>query len=155
MAIMLAANMMNVEFNKLSLSQTALDALKLCCADRVRLLPVVDEQGRMVGVVSTGALVKAAFSRATAADALELMRNIDGLAVKKAGDIMDRGSSPFKGFLSLLPDAPASQVASLFSGAAPGVETVFVLDSDARLLGVITIWDFLKRISAYAEKAGG
>lgn len=149
MAIMLAANMMNVEFNKLSLSQTALDALKLCSADRVRLLPVVDEQGRMVGVVSTGALVKAAFSRATAADALELMRNIDGLAGKKAGDIMDME------FLSLLPDAPASQVAVFFSGTPNAAETVFVLDSGARLLGVITIWDFLKRISAYAEKAGG
>lgn len=147
MTIMLAANMMNVEFNKLSLSQTALDALKLCCADRARFLPVVDEQGRMVGVVSTGALVKAAFSRGTAADAFELMRSIDGLAGKKAGDIMDME------FLSLLPDAPASQVASLFSGAPNAAETVFVLDSDARLLGVITVWDFLKRISAYAEKA--
>jgi len=144
---MLAANMMNADFRRLSPSQTALDALDLCRAERAALLPVVGEGDRLIGVVSAYALVKEVLSNGRSPDAPEFMRNIDGLAVKKVGDIIE------KGFLSVLPDAPAAQVAALFLDAAPGVETIFVLDNGARLLGVITLWDFFKRLSAYAEKA--
>jgi len=102
---------------------------------RIRHLPVLDDDGRLVGIVSQRDLFRGALARALGYGAHAQQKLLGQLLVK---EVMTNDP------ISIAPDAPLAEAARLMLtrkiGALPVVE-------DGRLVGILTESDFVKRCS--------
>ncbi|HXI10137.1 MAG TPA: CBS domain-containing protein [Thermodesulfobacteriota bacterium] len=153
---MIASNIMTTGVVTLGHKSTMLDAIKLISVKQVRQIPVVDPSGRVVGVITPRKLMKAILppyvADGTVADVRfapelpEFVENIDSLASKSVDDILD------KEFVSVGPETHSMEVAALFVNAKKPVESILVVDSGKRVLGIISPWDLFRRLWEYSER---
>jgi acetoin utilization protein AcuB len=117
------------------------DALKLMHANGFRRLPIVDDKGKLVGIVSERDLLYASPSKATSLSIWELHYLLTKLQIQEimTGDV-----------ITTTPDTPiedaAHQMAEKKIGGLP------VVDEHDRLIGVITETDIFK---AFVEMFAG
>ncbi len=109
------------------------DALRLMRDKNIRRLPVVDKQGKLVGIVSDKDLYLASPSPASSLDIFELRYLLARLSVEK---IM---SSPV---ITVQPDTPLEEAARIMADKKIG--GLPVLDVDQNLVGIITESDLFK-----------
>jgi acetoin utilization protein AcuB len=109
------------------------DALRLMRDSNIRRLPVVDNQGKLVGIVSDKDLYLASPSPASSLDIFELRYLLARLTVDK---IM---SSPV---ITVQPDTPLEEAARIMADRKIG--GLPVLDTDQNLVGIITESDLFK-----------
>jgi len=148
---MIAANIMTTGVMTLRRGTDMLYALKLISEKRIRQVPVVEEDGRLVGVITPGRLMEALLapspSGETCASGLpEFIGKIDSLADKSIDGVIDTG------FISVKPDTKAMEIAAIFANGKKPVESILVLDDQERLLGIISPWDVFTRLWEYARK---
>lgn len=153
---MIAANLMTTDIVKLTPSATMRDVIKEAVDEKIRLMPVVNGDNEVVGVVTPRSLMKAILPKyiteglledvAFAPDLPQFIENIDSMASKKVSDIMDRE------FASVQPETSSMEVAAIFIKARKPVESILVVDDKKRLLGIISPWDIFKRLWEYAQK---
>jgi acetoin utilization protein AcuB len=109
------------------------DALRLMRDSNIRRLPVVDNQGKLVGIVSDKDLYLASPSPASSLDIFELRYLLARLTVDK---IM---SSPV---ITVQPTTPLEEAARIMADRKIG--GLPVLDGDQNLVGIITESDLFK-----------
>lgn len=109
------------------------DALRMMRDQNIRRLPVVDKQGKLVGIVSDKDLYLASPSPASSLDIFELRYLLARLGVEK---IM---SSPV---VTVQPDTPLEEAARIMADKKIG--GLPVVDSDQNLVGIITESDLFK-----------
>lgn len=101
---------------------------------RIRRLPVVDEEGRLVGIVTLGDIREASPSDATSLSIFELNYLLARLTVDK---IMSRK------VITVTPDTPIYEAARLMLEHKIGGLPVVV---DSRVVGIITESDIFKMV---------
>lgn len=117
------------------------DALQLMREHRFRRLPVVDKQGKLVGIVSERDLLYASPSPATSLSVWELNYLLSKLQVR---EIMTRA------VITTTPDAPIEDAARLIADNKVG--GLPVVDEKNHVVGVITETDIFK---TFVEMLGG
>ncbi|HBG47709.1 MAG TPA: hypothetical protein DDW94_12095 [Deltaproteobacteria bacterium] len=153
---MIAATIMTKEVLTIPVAATMLDAFKLVRDSRVRQIPVVGGEGKVVGVITPRTLLKSILPRYVsegliadvrfAPELPEFVHNIDALSQKKVADLLDRD------FIAVSPETSSMEVAALLVNAKKHAESVLVVDDRGTLLGIISPWDIFKRLWDYAEK---
>jgi acetoin utilization protein AcuB len=109
------------------------DALKLMHDHRFRRLPVADERGELVGIVSERDLMYVSPSPATSLNVWELHYLLSRLQIQEimTGDV-----------ITTTPDTPIEDAAHLMADNKIG--GLPVMDGDDRVIGVITETDIFK-----------
>lgn len=153
---MIAANIMTTKVQTVPLTGTMYDAFRLIHESRVRQIPVIDENGKVAGVITPRALMKAVLPRYVTEGLMEDIRfapelpdfveHIDSLAYKPVSDLLERD------FVAVAPETSTMEIAALMVNAKKLVESVLVVDDRLTLLGIISPWDVFKRLWEYAEK---
>jgi acetoin utilization protein AcuB len=118
------------------------DAAKLMRARKIRHLPVVDEGGRLVGMVTARDLRQALFAPAVQADTEDLLGVLQALSV---GDVMTRGVLSVRAATSIHDAARLMHERKL--GALPVLER-------ERLVGILTETDVLRAFQEMLGPAG-
>ena len=109
------------------------DALRLMRDKNIRRLPVIDNQGKLIGIVSDKDLYLASPSPATSLDIFEMRYLLARLGVEK---IM---SAPV---ITVQPDTPLEEAARIMADRKIG--GLPVLDEQENLVGIITESDLFK-----------
>ena len=109
------------------------DALKLMQERRFRRLPVVDDKGRLIGIVAERDLLYASPSPATSLSVWELNYLLSKITIK---GLMTRE------VVTTTPDTPIEEAARLM--VDQGVGGLPVVDRDNRPIGMITETDIFK-----------
>lgn len=153
---MTAAGIMTKEVLTIPGSGTMLDAFRLLKEKKVRQIPVLDGQSRVMGVITPRALMKAILPKYVsdglvadvkfAPELPDFIRNIDSLALKKVVDLMERD------FVAVRPETSTMEVAALLVNPGKHADSVLVVDDGNRLLGIISPWDVFRRLWDYSEK---
>ena len=153
---MTAASIMTTKVLSISASGTMFDAFKLVQEMRVRQIPVLDDQKRVVGIITPRSLMKAILPSYITEGLLsdvkfapelpDFAKHIDQLASKKVSDLLE------KDFAAVSPETSVMEVATLMINAKKHVESVLVVDDKRVLLGIISPWDVFKRLWDYSEK---
>jgi acetoin utilization protein AcuB len=117
------------------------DALKLMRERKIRRIPVVDAQNRLVGIVSERDLLHAAPSPATSLSVWELNYLLWRLQL---GDVMT------KKVTTVAPNMPLVEAACLMLDKKIG--GMPVVDEQAHVVGVITESDIFRAFVAMAEE---
>lgn len=146
-----AANIMTTDVVTLKGSQTVQEALRIMGDKRIKQLPVVDEGGRVMGILTSRGLFKAILPRYItegllrdvrfAPDLPQLHQRLKELAQKDVSEIMDK--DPVK----VGPEVSVLEVATIFINAERLIESILVVDNEDRLLGIISPWDVCKMAS--------
>ena len=154
---MTAASIMTTKVLSIPASGTMFDAFKLVQEMRVRQIPVLDGQKRVVGVITPRSLMKAILPSYITEGLLsdvkfapelpDFVKHIDSLASKKVFDLLE------KDFAAVSPETSVMEVSTLMINAKKHVESVLVVDDKRVLLGIISPWDVFKRLWDYSEKA--
>jgi len=108
------------------------DALKLLREKGVRRLPVVDEEGKLVGIVTEKDLLYASPSKATTLDVWELSYLLSKLTVK---DVMT------KNVITVSDDTPIEEAAKIMADSKIGALPVM---HEGELVGIVTETDIFK-----------
>ncbi len=116
------------------------EALRLMHSEHIRRLPVVDKEGRMVGIVSELDLLKASPSPATSLSIYEIPYLLSKIKMR---DIMT------KDVITVTEDTPLEEAARIMADNKIGGLPVM---RDGRLVGIITETDIFK---VFLEMLGG
>lgn len=147
---MIAANIMTKSVVTLGRSKSVLDAVKLINDKRIRQLPVVDSDNKVVGVITPRALLKGILPKYISEGMLEdvkfapelpeFVENIDALAKKNVDEVLE------KDYVAVSSATHTMEIAALFIRPEKTPESILVLDENKRLLGIISPWDIFKRL---------
>lgn len=114
-------------------------AVRLLEENRISGLPVVDRDGKLVGIVSEADLLNKAEKREPDAYVLESRRHrLD----RSRASALDVASAMSRDIVSVRPDAPIALAAREMH--ARGYKRLPVVDSDGRLVGIVSRGDVLK-----------
>ncbi len=131
---MLVKNHMTTKVITIAPSTSVSDALNLIRINKIRRLPVIDREGRLVGIVSEKDLLYASPSPATSLSVYEIGYLLSKLKVE---EVMSRK------VISISEDVPIEEAALIMAqnkiGALPVVK-------DGKLVGIITETDIFKTL---------
>ena len=115
------------------------EAVRLLEDNRISGLPVIDRDGKLVGIVSEADLLNKAEKREPDAYVLESRRHrLD----RSRASTLDVGSAMSRDIVSVRPDSPIALAAREMH--ARGFKRLPVVDSDGRLVGIVSRGDLLK-----------
>lgn len=140
---MFAAMMISGATTRLTTGQTLLDAMLALARARASLVPVVDAEGGVLGVVTLRTIMDELFGNSAAPALPPLITNINGLAAKSVLTAIETDC------VCITPQTPATEIASIFSRVNP--PGILVVDDRKTLLGIITPQDFLDRLCAHTK----
>lgn len=140
---MFAAMMISGPKARLTTDQTLLDAMLALARSRASLVPVVDAEGVVLGVVTLRTIIDELFGNHMPAAFQTLIANMDGIAAKSVLTAMNTDC------VCVAPQTPAAEIASIFSSVNP--PGIMVVDGRKSLLGVITPQDFLDRMCVHLK----
>ncbi|MCK5237833.1 MAG: CBS domain-containing protein [Deltaproteobacteria bacterium] len=153
---MIAAKIMATKVETLTVDHTIADALKIIWEKRIRQLPVVDENKKVLGLVTPRLLLRSILPGYIskgylkdvkfAPELTQFVQNLDMLAEKKIGDIINHD------FCIVSPETSSMEVAALFINEEKHVECIMVADNMDRILGIISPVDVFKRICEFEEE---
>jgi CBS-domain-containing membrane protein len=160
---MIAANIMTTEVSTLTSKNTVEDAVKLLKDKKVRVVPIVDEEKKVIGAITSRTLMRCILpgyiSRGYLKDvkfAPELQQfidNIEGLAKIGVCDFMaSEQVIENPGYAKISPETSVMEVAAIFVNPERLVESILVVDNMERLLGIVTPVDAFKRLWEFAGK---
>ncbi len=149
-----AAMIMTTEVATTKCGITAAQAMKLLKDSRVRQLPVVDNDNKVLGLLTSRKLLYLTLPRYIsegllkdvkfAPDLPQFHQKSAELAGKDVCEVMD------KEFIKIGPEVSVIEVATIFVSAEKPIECILVVDNEDRLLGIISPWDIFKRLCEYA-----
>jgi len=143
---MKAKDVMSVEVVTISSRTTVLEAAKLMLDRRISGLPVVNEEGRLVGIVTEGDLMRRAEIGTELLPSIPNPKAIDDFKLSgeyfkshggRVEDIMTRDA------VRVFENTPLAEVAALM--ALKGIKRVLVMGND-KVAGIISRADFLRAL---------
>jgi CBS domain-containing protein len=152
-----AAQVMTTEVITVSSESKVTEAVHRMIDQHVKRLPVVDQSGKLVGMISRVDIFRT-ITKAAATDTNTQKQKIIIQNVRSVSDIMQRDTH------TVLPDASVEDVLKVMN--TYGVQRVAVADQDNRFRGLISdrhllmafsehhsgIWDYLSRLIPFSEK---
>lgn len=149
---MKASDIMKREIVTVS-NETVGEALDLMKEMKIRQLPVVNEQGEVIGVLSPRKILSKSLPRyitegllddvSYAPDISSYLESFKGLTSKSVREVMDTE------FVKVSPDTPTMEIATIFTRLS--VDSVVVADDDNRLAGLISPVDVVFQLCEYAK----
>lgn len=160
---MIAANIMTTGVLTLNCKSLVKDALKMLQDEKVRLVPIVDDDNKVLGAISSRTLMRCILpgyiSRGYLKDVRfapelhQFVENIEGLANKNVCDLIETELSPdCVDYAKIPPETSVMEVAAIFVNIESPVESILVVDNMDRLLGIISPVDAFKRLWQFVEK---
>jgi CBS-domain-containing membrane protein len=159
---MIAANIMTTGVLTIHCKSTVGDAIKILKDKRVRLLPIVDDDNKVLFAVSPRVLLRKILpgyiSRGYLKDvkfAPELQQfidNIDSIAEKDICELLEGETGESLDYTKISPETSVMEVAAIFVNTEKPVESIMVVDNKDRLLGIISPVDAFKRLWEFAGK---
>lgn len=151
-----AATIMTTDVATTRCGITVAEAMKILKDSRVRQLPVVDNNNKVLGILTSRKLLYLTLPRYIsegllkdvkfAPDLPQFHKRCADLAGKDVCEVMD------KEFTKIGPDVSVMEVATIFVSSEKPIECILVVDNEGRLLGIISPWDIFKRLCEYAGK---
>lgn len=151
-----AATIMTTDVATTRCGITVAEAMKILKDSRVRQLPIVDNNNKVLGILTSKKLLYLTLPRYIsegllkdvkfAPDLPQFHKRCTELAGKDVCEVMDRE------FTKIGPDVSVMEVATIFVSSEKPIECILVVDNECRLLGIISPWDIFKRLCEYAEK---
>ncbi len=160
---MIAANIMKTAVLTLHCTSTMEEAIKILRKEKIRMVPIVDDDNKVLGAVTPRRLMRCILPGYItqgylkdvkfAPELQQFIDNIEQLAKKYVCDFLE--AEPAKenpDYAMISPETSVMEVACLFLNTERPVESVLVVDNMERLLGIISPVDVFKRLWEYAEK---
>lgn len=151
-----AANIMTMKVASVRCGKTVAEAMRILSEERVRQLPVIDDDSRVIGLLTSRKLLYFTLPKYItegllkdvkfAPDLPQFHQKSTDLAHKDVCEVMD------KEFVKIGPEVSVIEVATLFVSTEKPIECILVLDNQDRLLGIISPWDIFKRLCEYTKK---
>lgn len=159
---MIAANIMTTGVLTIHCKSTVGDAIKIFKDKRVRLLPIVSDDNKVLfavsprvllrkilpGYISSGYLKDVRF----APELQQFIDNIDSIAEKDICELLEGDTGESLGYTKISPETSLMEVAAIFVNTEKPVESIMVVDNMDRLLGIISPVDAFKRLWEFAGK---
>ena len=156
---MIAANIMTKEVKTLKPSNSIIDALEILKEEKIRQIPVVDNDNKVVGTITSRGLLRTLLpDYITSGDlkdvkfAPELTQftdKIDDLRNTTVQEVIDKDC---KDCTCISPETSTMEIAAIFVNSDKELESVIVVDDENRVLGVISPIDVYKRLWEYTQK---
>lgn len=145
-----AQKIMTAGVDTLSKDHTLRDALVILKERRYRQIPIVDDDNKVLGVVTPRSLLRVILPGYIskgylkdvkfAPELSQFSNKIEELGKKPICDIVDSTYS------TVTPETSSMEVAALFVNAETIIESILVIDDDNLLLGIISPVDILINI---------
>lgn len=152
---MKARDIMTSSVVALDRNQMVRDALKVVAAHRLHDLPVVDDAGRVVGMLSTFDLLRQALPSYIASGDLKdvsfapdlstTYQRLEEMGIRPVSEVMTTD------FERVSPETSVLEAATLLFRRGHRAHNAAVVDGEGRILGVIGIWDILKQMDSLRE----
>lgn len=153
---MVSANIMTSDVRSLKLSNTLLDVLELLRDLRIRQVPIVDNDNKVLGVITSKGVLKTLLPQYIASGDLkdvkfapELQEFVDKIEELKNTNVKEIMETEYT---KVSPETSTMEVATLFVNTDTHLESILVVDDETRLLGVISPIDVYRRLWEYADK---
>ena len=151
-----AAHIMTTGIIAIQKEKTVREAMNILTEKRIRQLPVVDNDNRIIGVLKARKLIQAVLPKYVADGLLKDVKFAPDLPQlhEKAKEIINRKVSEVmdKNFVKMPPDTSVFEIATIFVNAEHPVECIYIVDDKDRPLGIISPWDIFKKIWEINEK---
>jgi CBS domain-containing protein len=159
---MIASNIMTTGVLTIHCKSTVGDAIKIFKDKKVRLLPIVDDDNKVLfavsprillrkilpGYISSGYLKDVKF----APELQQFIDNIDAISKKEICEILEGDTEETLGYKKISPETSLMEVAAIFVNTERPVESILVVDNMDRILGIISPVDAFKRLWEFAGK---
>jgi CBS domain-containing protein len=145
-------DVMSVDVVTISCKATVLEAAKLMLDRRISGLPVVNEEGRLVGIITEGDLLRRA---EIGTEFLPSMPNPEALDFKLFGEYSKSHGGHVEDIMTrdivrVFENTPLAEVAALM--ALKRVKRVLVMSND-KVVGIIARADFLRALVSRSQSA--
>lgn len=154
---MLAANIMTTEVKTLKPSNTLLEVLEILRDLKIRQLPIVDGDNKVLGIITSKGVMKSLLPAYISSGDLkdvkfapELEQFVDKIDEIKSTPVQEILE---KEYVKVSPETSTMEIAAVFVNTDTHLESILVVDDEERLLGVISPIDVYRRLWEYADKA--
>ena len=150
---MTAENIMNFRLIKLSPADRICDALRLMHTHQIRNLPVVDDEGRFVGLFGLRRMLTLLLPKAAQIDFgledLSFMPDEVGELYRRLDDIWTQPVTEYlekeKNLVFCDPSTTFPEVLELLK-SSPNASLPVIVVRDGKLIGLVSAWDVLDRL---------
>ncbi len=153
---MIAASIMTKEVKTLQPSNTLLEVLEILRDLRIRQLPIVDGDNKVLGIITSKGVMKSLLPGYISSGDLkdvkfapeleQFVDKIDEIKSTPVTDILE------KEYIKVTPETSTMEIAAVFVNTETHLESILVVDDEERLLGVISPIDIYRRLWEYANE---
>jgi CBS-domain-containing membrane protein len=147
---MLAKDVMSDEIISIRGAASVKDAIALFQESALHEFPVVDQQGKPIGIVTARSILRHAVPRYASSELLAVMRggpDIESLYKNLEADFDDPVNAVIdEDFQVVEGDTPASAVAAILTNLGGDTNNLLVVDHAGALIGIISARDIICRL---------
>jgi CBS-domain-containing membrane protein len=153
---MIAGNVMSTDLVTLTLDTTVKDAIALFQASALHDFPVIDNEGKPVGIVTTRSILHCAVPAYASNNLLAVMKagpdiesvykNLEAELDLPVKDVIDQNYEVVKASM------PTSAVAAMLVNLMGDTHNILVVDDDGKLIGIISARDIIYRLPEMIRK---
>ncbi len=147
---MIASNVMSTNLVSLTLDATVKDAIVLFRESTLHDFPVIDNEGKPVGIVTTRSILHCAVPAYASDNLLAVMKagpdiesvykNLEAELDLPVKDVIDQNYEVVK------PSMPTSAVAAMLINLKGDTHNILVVDDAGKLIGIISARDIISRL---------
>jgi CBS-domain-containing membrane protein len=144
---MFASNVMSTNLVSLTLDATVKDAISLFHKSALHDFPVIDDEGKPVGIVTTRSILHHAVPAYASDNLLAVMKagpdiesvykNLEAILDRPVKDIIDQNYEMVKAGM------PTSAVAAILTNLTGDAHNILVVDEAGKLIGIISARDII------------
>ena len=157
-----AASMMSTGIMTLTPDKTVGDVVKLFFEQRIRQVPVVNEENVVLGVITSRILLRTVLpgyiregflkNVRFAPELRQFVENMDALKDKPLSGFINKYKPASPDYAFVGPETSAMEIAALFVNTEIFVDRILVVDNKKRLLGIISPIDIFRNLWKQSEK---
>ena len=157
-----AASIMSTGIVTLTPDKTVGDVVKLFFEQRIRQVPVVNEEGVVLGVITSRILlrtvlpgyIREGFLKDVrfAPELKQFIENMEALKNKPLSGFISKYKPASPDYAFVTPETSAMEIAAIFVNTEIFVDRILVVDEKKRLLGIISPIDIFRDIWKESEK---
>ncbi len=154
---MIAANVMTTDTITLTEHNTVGDAINVLAENKIRQVPVVDRENRVLGVMTARSVIVALLPAYItkgylkdvrfAPEPKDFVEKMEEMKTIPLGEFLrNRTDTMADEYVCVSPDTSTMELAAIFINRERRVERILVVDNNQRLLGIISPIDVFKKL---------